>query len=149
MLTAEWQRIVQALARATRELRLLLGWSQQQLADKAVTSQGAISRLEAGRCEDVPLRTVVYVLRALACGAVAADLSVSAQTHAILVFVRTFEPTFTFTGPLDPGLVALVRLYHDQAPARRQALLQLVTAAVTLSTPAGGSDGHSPELLLR
>src|SRR4029450_9723236 len=69
MLSAEWQRIVEVIGTTVHELRGLLGWSQQELADRAVTSQGTVSRLEAATVPGVPLHSVVVVLRALAAGA--------------------------------------------------------------------------------
>jgi transcriptional regulator with XRE-family HTH domain len=147
---AEWQAIVQAFAHAGRELRYMLGWSQQQVADLARTSQGAVSRLEAGGCADMSLHTIVLVFRALAAGLVAHELPPSPETQRILAFVEVFDPTFTLTEPLDRGLLVLVRLYHEVPAGRRRALVQLVTAAVALGEPAtGGPDGDSPDLLLR
>ena len=38
-------------ARQIRAARALLGWSQQQLADKAIISLNALTRLERGRVD--------------------------------------------------------------------------------------------------
>ena len=51
--------------RQIRAARALLGWSQQQLADKAIVSLNAITRLEKGKV-DSRLSTVSAVERALA-----------------------------------------------------------------------------------
>src|SRR4030095_14699707 len=64
MLTAEWQRIVEVIGTTVHELRGLLGWSQQELADRAVTSQGTVSRLEAGTGPGGPLHPGGGVLAA-------------------------------------------------------------------------------------
>src|SRR4029453_14131229 len=77
MLTAEWQRIVEGIGTTVHELRGLVGWSRRELAARAVTSQGTVSRLEAGTVPGVPLHSVVVVLRALAAGADALELEVA------------------------------------------------------------------------
>jgi predicted transcriptional regulator len=50
--------------RQIRAARALLGWSQQQLADKAIVSLNAVTRLEKGKV-DSRLSTVSAVERAL------------------------------------------------------------------------------------
>ena len=51
-------------ARQVRAARALLGWSQQELADRAVVSLTAVKRLEAG-LGDPRVSTVLAVRRAL------------------------------------------------------------------------------------
>ena len=51
-------------ARQIRAARALLGWSQQQLADKAIVSLNAITRLERGDV-DPRLSTITAVQKAL------------------------------------------------------------------------------------
>jgi predicted transcriptional regulator len=51
-------------ARQIRTARALLGWSQQQLADKAIVSLNALVRLEKGNV-DSRVSTVSSVHRAL------------------------------------------------------------------------------------
>ena len=51
-------------ARQVRVARSLLGWTQQQLADKAIVSLNAIARLEAGKV-DSRMSTVAAVQNAL------------------------------------------------------------------------------------
>lgn len=51
-------------ARQIRAARALLGWSQQQLADKAIVSLNAVTRLEKSRV-DSRISTVVAVEKAL------------------------------------------------------------------------------------
>jgi len=51
-------------ARQIRAARALLGWSQQQLADKAIISINAMARLERGKV-DPRISTVVAVQKAL------------------------------------------------------------------------------------
>jgi transcriptional regulator with XRE-family HTH domain len=53
------------LADVVREARLLVGWSQRELADRARTSQATIWRIEAGRAKALDLALVARVLTAL------------------------------------------------------------------------------------
>jgi len=50
--------------RQIRAARALLGWSQQQLADKAIVSLNAVTRMEKGKV-DSRLSTVSAVEKAL------------------------------------------------------------------------------------
>ena len=50
--------------RQIRAARALLSWSQQQLADKAIVSLNAVTRLEAGKV-DSRVSTVVAIQKAL------------------------------------------------------------------------------------
>src|SRR4029453_2344786 len=86
MLSADWQRIVAVIGTTVHELRGLLGWSQQELDDRGVSSEGTVSRLESGTVPAVPLRSVVVVLRALAAGAEELELGVSRPVRALLTF---------------------------------------------------------------
>jgi transcriptional regulator with XRE-family HTH domain len=54
-----------ALARLIREARTLIGWSQQELAARANTSQARISRFERGVVPDLDVATLARVLDAL------------------------------------------------------------------------------------
>ena len=44
---AGWEVIIMITARQSRAARALLGWTQQQLADKALVSLTALKRLES------------------------------------------------------------------------------------------------------
>ena len=61
----DWKRWMVGLGQNRRRLRELLGLSQEQLAKIAGVSQGAISRLEAGRGLATPLLVVVKINVAL------------------------------------------------------------------------------------
>ena len=50
--------------RQIRAARALLGWSQQQLADKAIISLNAVARLEKGKV-DSRLSTLTAIQKAL------------------------------------------------------------------------------------
>jgi transcriptional regulator with XRE-family HTH domain len=132
MKDTEWQQIVRAVGRTARDLRRLLGWSQQRVADLAITSQGAISRLESGTAEALPLHTAVIVFRALAVGAQELNLPLSREAHALSMFSDAFHPGFALMTSSDPELVQLLRVFHRLPAARRPALLRLVEATVDL-----------------
>ena len=56
-------------ARQIRAARALLGWSQQELADRAIVSVNAVMRLELGKV-DTRMSTLTAVERALVRGGV-------------------------------------------------------------------------------
>lgn len=56
-------------ARQIRAARALLGWSQQELADRAIVSTNAVIRLERGQV-DSRTSTVMAVQRALSKGGI-------------------------------------------------------------------------------
>src|SRR5690242_1019055 len=61
----DWGRWMRGLGREKRRIREFLGLSQEQLARLAGVSQGAISRLEAGRGLATPLLVVMKINSAL------------------------------------------------------------------------------------
>src|SRR4029450_11833144 len=114
-------------ARARRTLRRP-GRRRQHVADRAVTSQGTVSRLESGTVPEVPLHSVVVVLRALAAGADELALGLAPQGQALLTFAQTVDPTFLVTAPLDPSLVRLLQLYHRLGPRQRLRFVEFLHA---------------------
>jgi transcriptional regulator with XRE-family HTH domain len=132
MLAVEWRGITTALGATVRELRELLGWSQQELANRAVVSQGTISRIEAGTHAGLPFHSVVVVGRSLAAGAAAVKLAVSPVARSLLNFVVALDHEFSLIEPMDPQLVKLVRAYQCLTPGQRAALADFVTATVAL-----------------
>jgi len=56
--------VIMITPRQIRAARALLGWSQQQLADKAIVSLNAVTRLEKGRV-DSRSSTVTAIEKAL------------------------------------------------------------------------------------
>lgn len=134
MLADEWSRIIVAVGVTVRDLRTLLGWSQQELADRAVTSQGTISRLESGQHADTPFHSVVVVMRTLGAGATALDLTVSPTTRALLTFAQSINPTFEVVEPPDPNLVRIARTFNRMLPRQRVAFMRLVSAVADLAS---------------
>src|SRR5262245_52983246 len=95
MLATEWNRVVAAIGESVKSMRGMLGWSQQQLADRAVTSQGTISRIESGNHADLPLHSVVIIIRTLASAATNMGLAVTPATRALITFVQTVDPYYS------------------------------------------------------
>ncbi len=54
-----------AIGETVRNARVLIGWSQRDLAAKAHVSQATISRVESGRCEAIDVLLIERVLYAL------------------------------------------------------------------------------------
>lgn len=61
----DWAGWMRGMGRYTRRLRALVGLSQEQLARRAGVSQGAVSRLEAGRAVNAPLVVVMKINAAM------------------------------------------------------------------------------------
>lgn len=125
--------LVRGVGRWVRNTRYLLGISQDTLASIAGTSQGAISRLEAGRSADTPLMTYVKAITALArelafFGKVA---PVPPYVQDALAFAAYLNPQ---TGDLPPPISdetfsALVLRYASMSPTNRRVFLN-VTASL-------------------
>ena len=137
MLRSEWAEVIAAISKATRDTRTMLGWSQQRLADKAVTSQGTISRLESGHVLDLPFRSIVIVLRTLAAGMRAAELPLSPTARALDMFLQAVNPSFVLTLACESELTALIRLYHSLPESHRPAVIAFIEAAVALHERIG------------
>jgi transcriptional regulator with XRE-family HTH domain len=127
MTPEKWSRVIMALGKSVRELRRLTGWSQQQLADRAVVSQGLISRMENARCDDLPFHSVVVVLRTLGAAAVQLDLPVSPRTEQLLAFIESLLGPFLVDA--DPDLVAIVQHCTHLSPTQRRLFRRFVRSA--------------------
>src|SRR5262245_64411788 len=64
----DWAKFIRDSGQRIRKAREFLGLSQDQLARLADVSQGAVSRVEAGRGLAAPVLTVVQLNRAMAEG---------------------------------------------------------------------------------
>lgn len=127
---AEWMR---ALGKQVRRVREFLGLSQEQLAKSAGVSQGAVSRLEAGRGLATPLLVVLRIHRTLhrALRAIEPSLLNEPLRRALefddVLTPMPDDPRENLPGP-DPGLTEFLSLY-DSLPAReRQTLISVVRA---------------------
>ena len=129
MLAAEWNALLRELGVGIRQLRHVLGWSQERVANRAITSQGSVSRLESGTCASVSLHSLVVVLRVLDDGISQLDgVILSPSLQVLLTFARGFDGAVL--APLDPHLVTLLSAYHQLAPAQQEAVARFVDATV-------------------
>ena len=132
--TADWKRWMIGLGHNRRRLRELLGLSQEQLAKIAGVSQGAISRLEAGRGLATPLVVVMKINVALkhALRGLDGDILSDEFRHLIDIDER-IEPVpnggFKDVDFLkDRDLEELIRTYQDLPDGQRRTLLSVIRA---------------------
>ena len=133
----DWPRWMRGLGRHTRRVREFLGFSQEQLARLAGVSQGAISRLEAGRGLATPIVVVVKIHRALRNAVATLDPTLlSDEARRLLEDASRFAPGLEgddfIDVPLarDATLEELIRLYNELGERQRQKLLAVVRATV-------------------
>lgn len=141
---------MRGLGASTRRLRTLLGLTQEQLGRLAGVSQGAVSRLEAGRGVSTPLIVVVRVQQAFQqCLAEIDPRQLPAETQTVLAGERVGE-----LGPLDdfrdlpmlhePRLAEYMELWHRVHPGRQRTFLDVVRAAADAMSalPPPADDGE-------
>lgn len=143
--TAElaWRGWMQDLGLQVRRTREFLGLTQQELAQRAGVSQGAVSRFEGGRALSTPFLTIVRLNVALARALAALDASMlSDEARRYLQYMRFLatppeagedSETPVSARPLtpDPEGEELMRLYRQVPPQARARLLEVVRATVT------------------
>src|SRR4029450_1339518 len=125
------------LGQQIRRLRELVGLSQQELAQLARVSQGAVSRLESARGLATPLLIVVKINLALTTelrkleGTVSnADLCPTRGVQALLRWPAGAVGLDTVHITPDPTFEAFVRLFHETRPRHRDRLLPILRSAV-------------------
>lgn len=125
---------MRALGRQNRSIREFLGLSQEEVARRAGVSQGAVSRLEAGRGMSTPLLVVMKVGRVLfeAMAALGPDVlreDIRRVVALPLPLAEEIGDASRFgTSEPDPELAELLGLYGDVAPGQRRALVNLLRA---------------------
>lgn len=132
---------MRALGRQNRAIREFLGLSQEEVARRAGVSQGAVSRLEAGRGMSTPLLVVMKVGRVLweaiaALGPGVLRDDVGRVAALPLPLAEEIGDVSAFpTGETDPELAELLALYGSVAPGQRRALVNLLRATSESLTP--------------
>src|SRR5436190_15213343 len=140
--TIDWAKWMRELGARIRRVREFVGLSQEQLARLAGVSQGAVSRLEAGRGLATPLLVLMKInvplLRALR----GLDPSIlNDELRRMLDETRNVSPPVGDMGyemlPLtrDPALEDLIRRYHELPERQRRTFLSVMSA--TASSLAG------------
>ena len=133
----DWPAWMQDLGRRLRRAREFLGLSQDQVARLSGVSQGAVSRLEAGRGLATPMLIVLKVQRVLARALADLDPALVDEDmrRAVADPVGDAEST-------DPELEELIRLYR-RVPERQRP--RLVAAARATADSLAATPGHTGE----
>lgn len=126
----DWRAFTRRVGTRVHQLRELLGLSQERLAQVAGVSQGAVSRVESGRCNATPLITHAKLFAALSreLGDIRPD-ALTAEVQEFLMTIRRLVPVFWTDGmPLvgDPGLGKLMTAYAALRDPEREAFLRCV-----------------------
>jgi transcriptional regulator with XRE-family HTH domain len=147
----DWREWMRAFGRQERRVREFLGMSQEQLARLAGVSQGAVSRLEAGRGLATPMLVVLKINLALRAALRDVDAALlSDDLRRVLEIEERISPRVGDVGigaaPVtkDPALEDVVRLYRGVPERQRDTFLSVVRAAAeALSSPDGALDEPS------
>jgi transcriptional regulator with XRE-family HTH domain len=147
----DWREWMRAFGRQERRVREFLGMSQEQLARLAGVSQGAVSRLEAGRGLATPMLVVLKINLALRAALRDVDAALlSDDLRRVLEIEERISPRVGDVGigaaPVtkDPALEDVVRLYRGVPERQRDTFLSVVRAAAeALSSQDGALDEPS------
>lgn len=146
----DWRAWMRAFGKQERRIREFLGLSQEQLARLAGVSQGAVSRLEAGRGLATPLLVVLKLKLAVARALRAFDPELlSDELRRVLELPDTITPPVgNLSGrstnvASDPNVETLVRLYRDLPERQRQRFVAVVEA--TASALMNGNPAEAAE----
>jgi len=131
----DWHEWMRALGRQERRVREFLGLSQEQLARLAGVSQGAVSRLEAGRGLATPMLVVMKINLALRRSL--GDVDPELLNDDLRRMMRMEEQVSPAVGEVrvdapvtkDPGLAEIVRHWRKVAERQRDVFLSVVRAA--------------------
>jgi transcriptional regulator with XRE-family HTH domain len=130
-------RMPQAIAHRARELRTVLGLSQEEVARRAGVSQGAVSRVESGGCAMVSVHTVLGIFVALVGELAPLRERCTPGVRRMVEVVETILP-LTQEGPSpileDRAFEGLVRMYHELDGTERRHFVRIVTPLLELLT---------------
>jgi transcriptional regulator with XRE-family HTH domain len=139
----DWRALTRRLGQRTLQLRELLGFSQDRLAKVSGVSQGAVSRVEAGKGSATPLITYakVFTLFARELDRTRPD-AFTPEIQDFLRAVRKLAPVFwEDDAPLvsDAGLGRLMSAYAALRDSEREAFLRCVLPLAAYMRGAGGA----------
>ena len=148
---APWKEWMRAFGRQERRIREFLGLSQEQIARLAGVSQGAVSRLEAGRGLATPLVVVLKINLAVSRALGQLDpVLLNDELRRAMNFQQSISPPLSDAGKAvpvtsDPNIETLVRLYRGLPERQRQTFVSVMQATATAlangsstNTTAGG-----------
>jgi len=145
----DWSRWMRALGRQGRRAREFLGLSQEQLAELAGVSQGAVSRLEAGRGLATPMLVVLKINLALTRALRRVDPTLlSEELRRVLEIEHRLSPPIGDLGfealPLtqDPDLEEMIRIYRALPERQRRTFLSVARATAGALGPGLTATGR-------
>jgi transcriptional regulator with XRE-family HTH domain len=131
----DWRAWWQQFGRQHREIREFVGFSQEQVARLAGVSQGAVSRLEAGKGLGTPLLVILKINLVIRRALATMDTSMlKPDLRQFLELERRLSPPVGTTGfnalPVteQPELQELVRLFRRVPERNRYAFVTVVRA---------------------
>ena len=134
----DWREWMRANGQQVRRLREFLGLSQEQLAQLAGVSQGAVSRLEAGRGLATPLVVVLKVHVVLTRALRALDPEIPEDQVRTTLGLESLIGPPTGVGAYEPlpitrdqDLEMLVQLYRSLPERQRRTLVAVVRATAS------------------
>jgi DNA-binding XRE family transcriptional regulator len=132
----DWEaQLIRDLGRWTRRVREFLGYSQDKLAKLADVSQGAVSRVEAGRGKATPLLTFTKINQVFAKALSEIDSSMlTTEAQAMLERARHMaQPVSPIPGLMlvDPILERMIYTYHTLPQRERQGFVTVLDATAT------------------
>jgi len=149
--SVDWPKWMRELGTRIRRVREFVGLSQEQLARLAGVSQGAVSRLEAGRGLATPLLVLMKIHLPLVRALRGLDPSLlNDELRRMLDATRNVAPPVGDMGfemlPLtrDPGLEELIRSYNELPGRQRRTFLSVMSAtAASLSGASPPTKGKA------
>jgi len=149
METGDWPARMRELGRQFRRVREFLGLSQDQVARLAGVSQGAVSRLEAGRGLATPMLVILKINLALRASLRDVDPTLlNDDLRRVLEIEERISPRIGDAGfdalPVtkDPLLEDLVRLYRRLPDRQRPTFLSVARAAAEALAGAPPSESE-------